>query len=147
MALKNYEHRSYLFYFCLVTQLCLTLCEPMDCSAPGSSVHGILQYPGKDTGVGCHFLLQRIFLTQDQMCVSYTGRWILYHWATREALSFIKLQKFIFPFLYIYTCLVLFRVKNIHVLIIQTCLEDFSGGKALSSKFILFKFATQIFFI
>ena len=27
----------------LVTQLCLTLCDPMDCSPPGSSVHGILQ--------------------------------------------------------------------------------------------------------
>ena len=28
---------------CLVTQLCLTLCDPMDCSPPGSSVHGISQ--------------------------------------------------------------------------------------------------------
>ena len=27
----------------LVTQLCLTLCDPMDCSLPSSSVHGILQ--------------------------------------------------------------------------------------------------------
>ena len=27
----------------LVTQSCLTLCDPMDCSPPGSSVHGILQ--------------------------------------------------------------------------------------------------------
>ena len=27
----------------LVTQSCLTLCDPMDCSFPGSSVHGILQ--------------------------------------------------------------------------------------------------------
>ena len=26
-----------------LTQLCLTLCDPMDCSPPGSSVHGILQ--------------------------------------------------------------------------------------------------------
>ena len=26
----------------LVTQLCLTLCDPMDCSPPGSSVHGVL---------------------------------------------------------------------------------------------------------
>ena len=26
-----------------VTQLCLTLCDPMDCSQPGSSVHGIFQ--------------------------------------------------------------------------------------------------------
>ena len=35
----------------------------MDYSPPGSSVHGIL-LPGKNTGVGCHFLLQGIFLTQ-----------------------------------------------------------------------------------
>ena len=28
---------------CLVAQLCLTLCHPLDCSPPGSSVHGILQ--------------------------------------------------------------------------------------------------------
>ena len=35
----------------------------MDCSLPGASVHGILQV--KNTGVGCHFLLQGIFLTQE----------------------------------------------------------------------------------
>jgi len=29
--------------YCSVTQLCPTLCDPMDCSPPGSSVHGILQ--------------------------------------------------------------------------------------------------------
>ena len=28
---------------CLVTKLCLTLCDPMDCSPSGSSVHGISQ--------------------------------------------------------------------------------------------------------
>ena len=28
---------------CVVAQLCSTLCNPMDCSPPGSSVHGILQ--------------------------------------------------------------------------------------------------------
>ena len=28
---------------CLVAQSCPTLCNPMDCSTPGSSVHGILQ--------------------------------------------------------------------------------------------------------
>ena len=28
---------------CLLTQLCLTLCDPVDCSLPGSSVRGILQ--------------------------------------------------------------------------------------------------------
>ena len=35
---------------------------PMDCSPPGSSVHGV--FPGKNTGVGCHFLLQGIIPTQ-----------------------------------------------------------------------------------
>ena len=28
---------------CLAAQLCLTLCNPMDCNLPGSSIHGILQ--------------------------------------------------------------------------------------------------------
>ena len=37
-------------------QSCLTLCDPIDCSPPGSSVHG--DSPGKSTGVGCHVLLQ-----------------------------------------------------------------------------------------
>ena len=47
---------------CLVTQWCLTLCDPMDCCLPGSSVHG--DSPGRDTGVGCHAILQGIFPTQ-----------------------------------------------------------------------------------
>ena len=34
---------SYCYVLCVVTQLCLTLCDPMDCSLPGSSVQGILQ--------------------------------------------------------------------------------------------------------
>ena len=47
---------------CLVTQSCPTLCDPIDSSPPGSSVHG--DSPGKNTGMGCHFLLQGIFPTQ-----------------------------------------------------------------------------------
>ena len=39
-----------------------TLCDPMDYSPPGSSVYG--DSPGKNTGVGCHALLQGIFQTQ-----------------------------------------------------------------------------------
>ena len=34
----------------------------MDYNLPGSPVHGM--FPGKNTGEGCHFLLQGIFLTQ-----------------------------------------------------------------------------------
>ena len=40
-------------------QSCLTLCNLMDCSPPGSSVH--VDSPGKNTGVDCHTLLQGIF--------------------------------------------------------------------------------------
>ena len=49
-------------HLCLVTQLCPTLCDPMDCSPPGSFVQG--DSPGKNTGVGCHALLRGILQTQ-----------------------------------------------------------------------------------
>ena len=52
-----FPYRSLL---CLVTQSCPTLvqvmCDSMDCSPPGSSVHW--DSPGKNTGVYCHALLQ-----------------------------------------------------------------------------------------
>ena len=44
---------------CVHAQSCLTLCNPMDCSLPGSSFPW--NFPGKNTAVGCHFLLQEIF--------------------------------------------------------------------------------------
>ena len=47
---------------CLVAQSYRTLCNPMDCSPPGSFAHG--DSPGKNTGVGCHAILWGIFLTQ-----------------------------------------------------------------------------------
>ena len=43
-------------------QLCPTLCDLIDCSLPGSSVHG--DSPGKNTRVGCYALFQGIFSTQ-----------------------------------------------------------------------------------
>ena len=43
-------------------QSCSTLCNPMDSSPPGSSLHAIVLT--KNTGIGCHFLRQGIFLTQ-----------------------------------------------------------------------------------
>ena len=51
-----------LLLLCLVAQLCLTLCDPMDSSPPGPSVHG--DSPGENTGMGCHALLQGILPTQ-----------------------------------------------------------------------------------
>ena len=46
----------------LVVQSCLILCDPMESSPPGSSVHR--DSTGKNTGVGCHVLLQGIFPPQ-----------------------------------------------------------------------------------
>ena len=66
-----------------VTQLCLTLCDPMDCSLPRSSIHfpdkSTGDFPGKSTGVGCHFLLQRIFPTQGSNLGLPHCRQTLYH--------------------------------------------------------------------
>ena len=71
---------------CWGSKLCQTLLPPMDCSPPGSSVHGILQpkVPEEFSSQGCHFLLQGIFpdsgiklvspaLAGDSLPLSYLG--------------------------------------------------------------------------
>ena len=68
---------------CLVAQLCPTLCKPMDCSPPGSSVHG--DSPGKNAGVGCHALLQGLFPTQGLNPSLLHCRRILYHLSHQES--------------------------------------------------------------
>ena len=71
---------------CSVANSCLTLFITMDCSPPGSSVHGILQAR----------ILEWVAISssrgssrpRDQTCVSCTcciDRWILHHWVTWEA--------------------------------------------------------------
>ena len=62
---------------CLVTQSCLTLCNPMDCSPPGSSVHEVS--PSKNPGVGCPALFQGIFPTQGSNSGLLLCRQILCH--------------------------------------------------------------------
>ena len=61
----------------LVAQLCPTLCNPMDCSPPGSSVQR--DSPGKNTRLGCHALLQGIFPIQGLPRSPGNCRRILYH--------------------------------------------------------------------
>ena len=74
---------SYLINTCvcaMLLQSCLTLCDPTDCSLPGSSVHGILQarileWAAMPSSRGSS-------QPRDQTCISYvscTGRWVLYH--------------------------------------------------------------------
>ena len=61
---------------CLVSQSYPTLCDPMNYSLLGSSVSG--DSPGKNTGVGCHALLQGIFPTQGSNLGLLHCRQILY---------------------------------------------------------------------
>ena len=85
---------------CLVTQSCPSLCDPLDYSPPGSSIHG--DSPGKNTGVGCHALLQGIFPTQGSNPGLPHCRQIRYHLSHQgsprilEVSSLSLLQK-IFP--------------------------------------------------
>ncbi|CAI9174660.1 unnamed protein product [Rangifer tarandus platyrhynchus] len=62
---------------CLIVQSRPTPCDPMDCSPPGSSVHG--DSPGKNTGMSSHALLQEIFPTQRLNPGLPNCRQILYH--------------------------------------------------------------------
>ena len=75
-------------------QLCLTLWDPMDCSPPGSSVHGILQarvleWIAMPFSRGASWPRDWTCIS----CVSCIGKWVLYHWATWEALQIILCPK------------------------------------------------------
>ena len=74
--------------------------------------------PGKNTGVGNHFLLHGIFLTQGSNSVSCIGRQILYHWAMREA--------------HIHGCVCVFKVKITHTHT-HTPLRGFLGGAVVNN--------------
>ena len=63
-------------------QLCLTLCDLWTVAHQASLSMGFI--PGKNTGVGCHFLLQGI-LTQGSYLHLLHCMSILYHWAIWEA--------------------------------------------------------------
>ena len=80
LCLLFFTYYLYRNYYYSVTQLCPTLCDPMDCNLPGSSVHGILQAK----------ILEWIAISsprgsslpRDRICISYIScvcRWILYH--------------------------------------------------------------------
>ena len=79
----------------LAAQSCLTLCDCMDGSPPGSSIHGILQ-AGSNTGGGCHFLLQGVFPTQGLNPGLLHCKQILYHLSQNFKSAFIQLPLAIF---------------------------------------------------
>ena len=68
---------------CSVTKLCPALCNHMDCSPPGSSVHGIFQ--ARILGWVAISFSMGSSQTRNQICVSCIGRQFLYLWASWEA--------------------------------------------------------------
>ena len=90
-----------------VIQSCLTLCNSMDCSPLGSSVHEILQAR----------ILEWVTISftrgstppRDQSCNSCTGKQILYHWDTWEAL-WLRVNKKVMCCFYIFVGLLTFNM-------------------------------------
>ena len=65
-----------------------TLCDPKDCSLPGSPVHGILQARILEWVATSYSWVSSQPKDQTQLfCVPCIGRQILYRWASREALT------------------------------------------------------------
>ena len=75
---------------CSVSQLC-PIRDLVDGSPQGSSVHGF--FPGKNTGVGCHFLLQEIFPTQGTKPVSLASLALAGGFFTTSATSCFSSKK------------------------------------------------------
>ena len=71
--------------FSSVTQSCPVLCNSVDCSPLGFSVHG--DSPGKNTGVGSYALLQGILPTQGSNPGLLNCRQILYHLSHQGSLK------------------------------------------------------------
>ena len=105
---------SYLFYICVYVhaksfQLCLTFCNHMDCSPPGSSIHGIHQARIREW-VAIPFS-RRSSQLRDRTFISYIlciGRQVLYH---QHHLRI--------PILYIVVCICQSQSLNLSSLVAQ----------------------------
>ena len=108
---------------CRVLSLsCLTLCDPVDCSPPDFSAHE--DSPGKNIGVGCHALLQGIFLTQKSNLSLPRSRQILYlvsHQGSPTLTEFYLIHfpwTAIFQYIFLTTCL---RLGVLYCFIFTSC--------------------------
>ena len=75
-----------------VAQFWPTLWDTMDPSLP-TSLPLSMVFPGKNTGVGCHFLLHGIFLTQGLNLGLLHWQVILHHGITREAQAWAAIRR------------------------------------------------------
>ena len=82
---SSLKQKHFLVEWSEVTPLCLTLCDPMDCSPPGSSVHGdsqarTLEWAARPSSRGSP-------QPRDQTQVSYIAGRLFTNWATRKQLT------------------------------------------------------------
>ena len=77
---SKYTSLIFVVCVCSIAKPCRTFCDLLDCSP--SRLLCPWDFPGKNIGVDCHFLLQVIFLIQGENLHLLLGRWILYHWTT-----------------------------------------------------------------
>ena len=73
-----------LLFYCFIAKLSPTLCDPVDCGSPVSSVNGVSQARILEW-VSISFSRESSWL-RDQTWISYIGRQFLYRWTSREAL-------------------------------------------------------------
>ena len=109
----------------LFTQLCPILCNPMDCSPPGSSVPRILQ--ARILEWVAIFLFQGIFLTQGSNLGLLHCRRILYHLSYRESPNFHNLPNILH---YAWICYNLFFLLDV----LYNHLVSFSPQNAIGFK-------------
>ena len=76
-------HHTTRSQLCSVPQSCPTLCNPVDCSLPSCSDHGYS--PSKNTGMGCHALLQESSQLRNRTQISWIVGGFFLIWAIREA--------------------------------------------------------------
>ena len=110
----------------LVTQSCLTLWDPMDCSPSGSSIHGISQ--ARILGWVAIPFSRGIFLAQELSPGLPHHRWILYHLSHQGSLGGFNHEKVpskttIFAFgsdlSTLLTCSILLKIMSIYILYIK----------------------------
>ena len=79
---------------CLVSQPCPTLCDPVDCSLPSSSVHAYS--PSKNNELVCQALLQGIFPTQGSNPGLPHCRWVFYRLSHQWSLWILEWVTYLF---------------------------------------------------
>ena len=95
----------------LVDQLCPTYsCHSMDCRPPVSC---LWNSPGKNTGVGCHSLLQRIFLTQVSNLGLLHCRQILYELSHQG-----NIYIYLIIYIYMYLIIIIYILNYIYIYIL-----------------------------